>query len=49
MRTVYRMPGLLRDATEEFIERFDDKHQRQHTSGASPVVLLIYASFGTSN
>jgi E3 ubiquitin-protein ligase UBR4 len=28
MRIVYRMRGLLGDATEEFIERFDDKHQR---------------------
>ena len=28
MRIVYRMRGLLGDATEEFVERFDDKHQR---------------------
>lgn len=28
MRIIYRMRGLLGDATEEFIERFDDKHQR---------------------
>ncbi len=28
MRIVYRMRGLLGDATEEFIERFDDKLQR---------------------
>jgi E3 ubiquitin-protein ligase UBR4 len=28
MRIVYRMRGLLGDATEEFIERFDDKQQR---------------------
>jgi E3 ubiquitin-protein ligase UBR4 len=28
MRIVYGMRGLLRDATEEFIEHFDDKHQR---------------------
>ncbi len=28
MRIVYRMRGQLEDATEEFIERFDDKHQR---------------------
>lgn len=28
MRVVYRMRGLLGDATEEFIERLDDKHQR---------------------
>lgn len=28
MRIVYRMRGLLGDATEEFVERFDDKQQR---------------------
>ena len=28
MRIVYRMRGLLGDATEEFVERFDDKHLR---------------------